>query len=1031
MDEQSLRDLHDRFVERRPARTESDIQAGVSAFLLLSPFGLQSSEILKLEEQVNDGTRRRIDISIGKLIIEVKKDLSHTKTLNDGFAQLGGYLETRGQQENFLFAGVLTDGLNWFLLGQDPDGSWFSVDSYKCNLASPESYKGLVNWLAEILLTGDKRPANPSVIQEKFGSDSAGHLLDISRLRRLYEQISDNPSVMMKRSLWARLLRTALGENFRDNTDLFLKHSLLVYQAEIVAHLVVGIQISNLSSSDLVLGRAFKQVQIFNVVEEDFFDWILEASDGPAFLDALARRVSSVDWGSAEHDVLKSLYQSVIDPETRKKLGEYYTPDWLAVEVINQSIPEIGDLRVMDPSCGSGTFLFHLIRKFLSEREAIGDNNAQAIESLQKQIFGLDLHPVSVVLARVTFLLAIGPSRLQNRGPIAVPIYLGDSLQWFRSDRSLGSSSLRVPVDHDELIEVGSGTQMTLFTSGESLEIPLSTLKATGQFDTLVDELAKLANTVVNVRTPVPSIESILKRYGIEDESEKAVLRKTFSTLCELNAVGRNHIWGYYIRNQLRPAWLSIPENRVDVLVGNPPWVAYKHMSPGMQDLFKKASKESGLWSETKLVSQMDLVGLFIARSASLYLKPSGGFAFVTPWSVLTGPHYGDFRGGKWGNSIVPNEDQELGTINASFEPSWDLSEIKGDLFPQACAVVFGRISNKNAELPLATKHFVGSVSDWRLEDRALPSPLLAESPKSHYFDLALQGATILPRNLFMIERVNDLNPLGGVEGDVLVSSKRSAEEKEPWKSINDYRGYVEEKFLFKVLMGSSIAPFRILSQSEAVIPIHQGKLVSGDDLDIFSVKMSARWRDLESIWRLHRKPKSPGTLLERLNYQRTLEKQLPVDAWRVVYTTSGTRLCAAVLREIDVLIDHKLYWIPTESENEAQYLTGILNSNLLQNWVNPRQSKGLFGPRDFHRVPLTLPIPKFDSSQATHRRVVEIATRLESACADLQVLNPLRFKQARTQIETRISNLGLDKELDMAVSALGISEAFDRAPLS
>jgi hypothetical protein len=1021
MQDQGLLDLHNSFVERRPSRTESDIQSAIAAFLLLSPFGLEANEVVKLEDPMKDGTRRRIDISIGKLVIEVKKDLSNRKILNDGLDQLGGYLETRSQQDNFLFAGILTDGQTWLLLGQDPDGSWLTVDQLNCTISNTESHKGLINWLSEILLTGDKQPATQNVIQEKFGSSSAGHLLDISRLRRLYEQVSENPSVMMKRSLWARLLRTALGDSFSDNTDLFLKHSLLVYQAEIVAHLVVGIQIGNLSSSDLVLGKAFKDVQIFNVVEEDFFDWILEAADGPSFLDALARRVSSVDWGSAEHDVLKTLYQSVIDPETRKKLGEYYTPDWLAIKAIDEVVPVIGDLKVMDPSCGSGTFLFHLIRKFLGERESSGQSNSQAIEALQRQIYGLDLHPVSVVLARVTFLLAIGPVRLQNRGPIAVPIYLGDSLQWFRNDRNLGTSSLRVPVDNDELVEIGSGTQMTLFTSGDSLEIPLSTLQSTVQFDTFVDELARLANTVTSMKSPVPSIEPIFRRHGISNESEMSILTKTFSTLCELNALGRNHIWGYFIRNQLRPAWLSLVENRVDVLVGNPPWVAYRHMSPAMQDLFKKASKESGLWSQTKLVTQMDLVALFIVRSSSLYLKPEGRFGFVTPWSVLGGPHYEEFRTGKWGTSVVPNENEEIESVYAEFKPSWDLSEIKGDLFPQTSAVVFGSLSSAPAALPLDTKLFIGSVAEWRMEDSLLPTALTESDPKSHYYNHALQGATIVPRYLFMVERVKSQNPLGAVSGEILVRSKRSADEKAPWKNMGDYEGFVEEEFIYRVLMGSSIAPFRILSSTEAVLPIHEGKLVTQDELNNVSKKMASRWGDLESLWVNNKQPKSPATLIGRLNYQRTLEKQLPVTDWRVVYTTSGTRLCAAIVRDRDELIDAKLYWIPALTESEAHFLSGVLNSRLVQNWVNPRQSKGLFGPRDFHRVPLTLPIPRFDPESSVHLAIALLSSKIEKICSDLEIANPGNFKNSRTLIEDELVRLGLESDLDVAVGALGL----------
>ena len=36
---------------------------------------------------------------------------------------------------------------------------------------------------------------------------------------------------------------------------------------------------------------------------------------------------------------------------------------------------------------------------------------------------------------------------------------------------------------------------------------------------------------------------------------------------------GRDHIWAYYTRNMVRPVALS--RSRVDVVIGNPPWINY------------------------------------------------------------------------------------------------------------------------------------------------------------------------------------------------------------------------------------------------------------------------------------------------------------------------------------------------------------------------------------------------------------------------------------------------------------------------
>jgi hypothetical protein len=59
---------------------------------------------------------------------------------------------------------------------------------------------------------------------------------------------------------------------------------------------------------------------------------------------------------------MKVLYESVIAPDTRHRLGEYYTPDWLAAAMVEKAVDDPLQQRVLDPACGSGTFLFQAVR---------------------------------------------------------------------------------------------------------------------------------------------------------------------------------------------------------------------------------------------------------------------------------------------------------------------------------------------------------------------------------------------------------------------------------------------------------------------------------------------------------------------------------------------------------------------------------------------------------------------------------------------------------------------------------------------
>jgi hypothetical protein len=165
---------------------------------------------------------------------------------------------------------------------------------------------------------------------------------------------------------------------------------------------------------------------------QTFFDWVLEVDGGQQFIRTLARRLNRFAWSAVDQDVLKVLYESVIGTETRKRLGEYYTPDWLAEAVVDEVVMAPLEQRVLDPACGSGTFLFHAVRKYIKEAEAAGQPLPDVLAGLTNRVFGMDLHPVAVTFARVTYLLAIGRARLMDPegGAIYVPVFLGDALQW-------------------------------------------------------------------------------------------------------------------------------------------------------------------------------------------------------------------------------------------------------------------------------------------------------------------------------------------------------------------------------------------------------------------------------------------------------------------------------------------------------------------------------------------------------------------------------------------------------------------------
>ena len=90
-------------------------------------------------------------------------------------------------------------------------------------------------------------------------------------------------------------------------------------------------------------GEAFKEWGIENFLEEDFFSWLVHAeaaAEGVTLAWELLKALERYDLSELTEDVLKGLYQNLVDPEARHDLGEYYTPDWLAEWIVERLLRE-------------------------------------------------------------------------------------------------------------------------------------------------------------------------------------------------------------------------------------------------------------------------------------------------------------------------------------------------------------------------------------------------------------------------------------------------------------------------------------------------------------------------------------------------------------------------------------------------------------------------------------------------------------------------------------------------------------------
>jgi methylase of polypeptide subunit release factors len=98
-------------------------------------------------------------------------------------------------------------------------------------------------------------------------------------------------------------------------------------------------------------------------------------------------------------------------------------------------------------------------------------------------------------------------------------------------------------------------------------------------------------------------------------------MTETYQRMQDLYRAGRDSIWPYVLNNLVKPLWLSRDNQLADVLVGNPPWIAYRHLSAELQRRLKEASQRMNLWVGGVLSTQQDMCALFTARAAQRYLN--------------------------------------------------------------------------------------------------------------------------------------------------------------------------------------------------------------------------------------------------------------------------------------------------------------------------------------------------------------------------------------------------------------------------
>ena len=80
---------------------------------------------------------------------------------------------------------------------------------------------------------------------------------------------------------------------------------------------------------------------------------------------------------------------------------------------------------VLDPCCGSGTFLIAAIAK--ARNELHGKPPHDIAEAVLSRIFGIDLNPLAILTSRIHYFIHIADLLENFEDEIVIPVFLGDA----------------------------------------------------------------------------------------------------------------------------------------------------------------------------------------------------------------------------------------------------------------------------------------------------------------------------------------------------------------------------------------------------------------------------------------------------------------------------------------------------------------------------------------------------------------------------------------------------------------------------
>ena len=939
------------------------------------------------------------DSVVGLTAIEYKADLRRPSHLQDGQRQLreyaAGLLNQGGDPEKCRL--VLSDGVEWRaytirLLDELGVGQYGPehielelLEELEC--ASTADATAFLSFLARYLGRERMRTLSGPAIAADFGLNSTLGRDSVANLEEVIDEcgMTDPQAAGMASYIHSRYASyVGTGENDEDARTEYARECYLALVSRLICANAMARHALSSSDDDIdsILDGSHFNAMGLRVVEHDQFAWLFQ--DQVASLRGVARVVQrdliAYDFEPLPNaDMFGDLLVDLADPDTRILLGQACTPVWLALrmaERLLEMLPSGRPPRFVDMCCGSGSMLVAVTRL---ERERLlsggeDPHSQRFVEALAAAATGFDISPLAVLLARINWVISnrdvLGD--LDGTNPITPPVYHADSL-FALSPVFVGDGD-------------GAGNRLRFQLGDITLEAPQFLLEPPSRelFDSLLERCRNVAAAYAagGEATPEPALvgevlDGALADAAFEmvDESRRSVERfaaDLIGALAHLEMKGRDGIWSFVLGNSYRPAFYLGQFNGV---LSNPPWLA---MSKIRQNPFgpviRQFARRYELQPSGSSAPHLDMCTVFLAHAVDRYLEDDGVVACVLPDTVRNGQHHKPFREVLAGRS-------EDAALRLGIEELWRVDK---RTFDNLAVVVFGRKSAPEHvdDIPgrrVSAEHTEDAPLVVRTSGRRIvwadPSPL-PEWPDT-YQGVAAQGADVMPRRLVFF----DVDDRAGNQ----VMVRPITRDSDRWYLVGDSKkhsefrpreGLVPASFAHSCLLSHHVAPFALAQPARALLPVLRDgegwRLATEAELGVATGSRDHFRRVVTAS-----DYDSPGGFQAALDLRNKLTRQRwPSGHWLVVYGAGGSIPAAAYTQigELPPILDQTLYGFATESEDEALYFCGVVNSLALHERIQFFVPEGRYGGRHLHTLPRDA-TPRYDQANEVHREVVR-ATR-------------------------------------------------------